>query len=109
MSDNQKDIKQALRNNRLEDAHKHSLYNREELLQSEVCGCFGCMRIFSPEKIKEWVDKDENNVGETALCPFCGMDSVMGDKSEFPMVKGFLKKMYEYWLVENQENRLGKQ
>ena len=35
---------------------------------------FYCNRIFDAEKIHEWID-DEN--GQTAVCPFCGIDSVI--------------------------------
>ena len=33
-------------------AHKHSGSHREELLESDVCGCFYCMEIYSPQEIQ---------------------------------------------------------
>lgn len=36
------------------------------------CGCYYCCRTFSASEIKEWTDR-----GETALCPKCGIDSVV--------------------------------
>jgi acetone carboxylase gamma subunit len=36
-------------------------------------------------------------MGTTALCPYCGIDSVIGDKSGFPITKEFLEKMYQHW------------
>lgn len=29
-------------------AHRHSIRHREEVLGSELCGCFYCLHIFSP-------------------------------------------------------------
>lgn len=31
--------------------------NRDELLGSESCGCFYCLRIFRPDKVEEWIDE----------------------------------------------------
>jgi hypothetical protein len=38
---------------------------------------FYCKRTFLPTKIKGWCDKNASN-GPTALCPKCGIDSVIG-------------------------------
>ena len=38
----------------LEEAHKHSAGHKEEIISSEVCGCFYCRAIFKPHAIKEW-------------------------------------------------------
>ncbi|MDD5195178.1 MAG: cytoplasmic protein [Candidatus Omnitrophica bacterium] len=81
----------------LEEAHKHSLKHREEILNSEMCGCFHCEAIFNPSEIKEWVDADKNNLGQTALCPKCGIDSVIGSSSGYPIAKEFLGKMQKHW------------
>ena len=76
------------------DAHTHTLSNKEELKNSTGCGCFYCLRIFSPQEITEWIlDKG----GETALCPFCGIDSVLGDSAGYPVTEEFMSKMKEYW------------
>jgi len=82
----------------LEEAHKYSSKHREEILNSEICGCFYCEAIFNPSEIEEWVDEDKNNIGQTALCLKCGIDSVIGEKSGFPVnEKEFLEEMYKYW------------
>jgi hypothetical protein len=44
------------------------------------------------------VDEDENGIGQTALCPKCGIDSVLGSNSGYPVTEiGFLKEMKSYW------------
>lgn len=82
----------------LEEAHKHSSKHREEMLKSELCGCFYCETIFDPSEIKEWIDKEKNDIAQTPLCPKCGIDSVIGSQSGFPINdKEFLKEMHKYW------------
>lgn len=77
-------------------AQAHSSRHREEILQSEHCGCFYCLAIFSPSEITVWVDK-EDDVGQTALCPRCGIEAVLGSKSGFPIRREFLAQMREHW------------
>jgi wobble nucleotide-excising tRNase len=81
----------------IRDAHKHSSGHRVEVQSSATCGCFSCCRRFEPSSINEWVDQDEKGTGQTALCPFCGIDSVIGDKSGFPITNKFLAEMNRYW------------
>ena len=77
----------------LEAAHKHSGPNREEVLASAVCGCFYCKATFVPDTIDMWVN-DETY----ATCPKCSIDSVVGDRSGFPVTDPvFLGAMHEYW------------
>ncbi len=77
-------------------AHKHSIQHREEVLASERCGCFNCGAIFSPSAIERWVDQWKE-VGQTALCPECGIDSVIGSESGYPITNEFLSRMKSYW------------
>lgn len=76
-------------------AHAHSFVNYDEITQSQKCGCFRCLHIFAPDAISEWIDEltDES----TSLCPYCFTDSVIGDKSGFPITEKFLKEMQDYW------------
>ena len=74
-------------------AHTYCNDNKEGLLRDTVCGCFYCLEIFSPSEIVEWIDSRET----TALCPYCGIDSVIGEGSGYPITKDFLKEMQEYW------------
>lgn len=75
------------------DAHVHSSNHKEILLKDEKCGCFYCTEIFSPNEIDEWV----MDPGGTALCPYCGIDSVIGESSGYPITKEFLEAMKKYW------------
>jgi len=73
-------------------AHKKSIFHKSEILESDVCGCFCCFAIFHPSKIERWTDKDLAEKEETTLCPECGIDSVIGCASGFPITKNFYKQ-----------------
>jgi len=77
-------------------AHRHSSGHRQEVLASEVCGCFHCCKTFPPSSISEWIDEYEG-MGQTALCPHCGIDSVIGVLSGYPVTPQFLQQMHDYW------------
>jgi hypothetical protein len=47
---------------------------------------------FEFKNIKEWTDDSQ-----TALCPTCGIDSVIGDESGFPITDHFLEAMEARW------------
>ena len=81
-------------------AHKRSSIHRRELLAAELCGCFHCCKIYSPTTIDEWVDEDDQGQGQTAMCPKCGIDSVISVTGDTAEVKAFLKKMQRHWFGE---------
>lgn len=84
-----------------ENAHAFSYNHRDEIEASHRCGCFYCMAIFTPSEIEEWVDADDHtSEGDTALCPRCGNDSVLGDQSGYPIKKEFLENMNKVWFQE---------
>ena len=80
------------------EAHHFSNNNMKDLKKDNLCGCFCCLKVFSPSEIKEWIidDNDCDRFG-TAICPYCGIDSVIGESSGFPITKEFLTKMKKYW------------
>ena len=77
-------------------AHSHSSNHREEILISKICGCFYCRQTFEPGAITEWID-EVDGVFQTALCPKCGIDSVIGSASGFPITSDFLASMHRAW------------
>ncbi len=84
-------------------AHKHSSEHYDEIAASSVCGCFYCLAIFPPSDIVNWIQENPDNdrdillTGQTALCPICGIDSVIGSASGYPMETRFLEIMHDYW------------
>lgn len=78
-------------------AHKHSIHHRAEIEASALCGCFYCLATFAPGEIERWVDVHEPAPRHTALCPRCGIDSVLGDKSGFAITPDMLRDMNQAW------------
>jgi hypothetical protein len=87
--------------------HKYSSKHKQKIMTSGSCGCFHCLQIFAPTKITDWVDwpegtppNDQVKLGTTALCPLCGIDSVIGDTSGYSISTEFLSKMQRHWFGE---------
>jgi hypothetical protein len=69
-------------------ALKHAANHRAELDDSAQCGCFFCFRMFAASDIKIWIDKEQ-----TALCPRCGIDAVIGSASGFKIDERSLRRL----------------
>ena len=78
----------------LKKAHKACFQNRTILTQSKKCACFFCNNIFPFAEIENWCDDNT-----TALCPCCGVDSVIGDAAGYP---DFILAMHRYWFGLNR-------
>ena len=72
-------------------ALRHSTNHRAELDDSQHCGCFFCFRTFVTTDIRSWIDKQQ-----TALCPRCGIDSVIGSASGFVLDDRFLRRLHQH-------------
>jgi len=86
------------------EAHAASFKNRASIKRSMYCGCFYCLKIFYPDEITIWWDSPkgtprslDNAMGQTATCSYCGIDSVIGSDSGYPITTEFLREMSEYW------------
>lgn len=75
-------------------SHNHSIHNRMDIEASTDCGCFCCCRIFPANLVTEWADS-----GRTGLCPYCGVDAVIGDVSGITITRHFLVDMFEKWFI----------
>ena len=75
-------------------AHKHSSRHRAEIEASARCGCFFCFRSFASSDIKTWVDDNQ-----TALCPRCGVDAVIGNASKHRIDDVFLRGMHQHFFA----------
>jgi hypothetical protein len=67
------------------------------LQQVRLAVASDCCTTFGSGEISEWVDEDPSGEGQTALCPKCGIDSVIGDKSGADISPEFLRIMHAYW------------
>src|SRR3954466_10582881 len=59
----QGDVSRVLRELRVTEdqisAHEWSSYHRETLKESNVCGCFYCVEVFSSSQLKHWTDEGD--------------------------------------------------
>ena len=74
--------------------HKLSSNHKKSLIKEDVCGCFYCLSIFSPKLITDWIE-DENDL--TAICPYCGIDSIIPKCYSYQLNKELLQEMREYF------------
>ena len=74
-------------------AGEHSFKNEKLVKEGSRCGCFYCLRIFSTKKIIDWCDGTIID-GYTALCPFCGIDSVLVETPDYSVDKGLLDRLH---------------
>lgn len=77
-------------------AHQHCIRHQAAILASGRCGCFYCLATFPPTAIRTWVPEHRPR-GRTALCPHCGIDSVIGSASGYPITAEFLSQMQQHW------------
>ena len=77
-------------------AHAFSIANRQKLQQDQSCGCFYCLKTFRSGEITQWYGE----LDDTACCPHCGIDAVIGESSGMPITREFLKQMRQYWFTE---------
>jgi len=81
----------------IEAAHKCCSRHRDEIMASKNCGCFYFQKIFTSDEIEDWCDEQWDTRGATALCPYCGIDSVIGDASGYGISPEFLGQMHRCW------------
>lgn len=73
-------------------AHAFSKDHRQAIEDSASCACFYCLESFVPSEISEWTDG-----GQTAICPRCGIDAVLGDAQPLELTPELIKEMNLAW------------
>lgn len=82
------------------EAHAYSNNHKAALEKDNLCGCFYCLEMFPPSKIDEWIiDDNPCDYLGTAICPYCEIDSVIGESSGYPITKEFLAAMNKIWFL----------
>jgi hypothetical protein len=80
-------------NDQLVIAHRHCTENRAEVERSTLCGCFYCLETFPPGEVTDWIESED-----TALCPKCGIDAVLANRTGLPVAEPeFLGAMHRRW------------
>ena len=72
-----------------------AMKNKRLIEQSNNAGCFKCIKIFSKSEVKDYTDNNQ-----TVLCPYCGIDSVVGDMCGFELSEEILQKANAFWYTK---------
>jgi hypothetical protein len=90
--------------NELLAAYRYVTNNHAQIEASKLCGCCNCVLIFKPDEIVGWTGLTVQNMDDpkaiaeqTAMCPNCGSEAVLGDGCGFPINANFLARMNEAW------------
>ena len=54
------------------EAAMSSFHNKEAIKNAKMVSCYFCCNVYPSSRIKHFVDG-----GATAICPICGIDSVL--------------------------------
>lgn len=84
------------KNEKLRRLHKYCTFNKELIKKSKKCYCFYCKSTIDVEDmLKPTVQYIDG--GKTALCPKCGIDSIIPDATGEEITDKVIDEMYEYW------------
>ena len=82
----------------LSKVHKFCMCNEGIIKQSKLCGCFYCGRIFSPDEVMDYME-EHGKKDRTASCPYCYIDSVIGDASGIEITEDLLNVMHQRYFT----------
>lgn len=85
---------------KLDAAVKAGRNHRKQVEASLVCGCYHCLKTFAPSLIFEWTEPSQEGLGQTAICPHCGTNAVVGSNAGFPLTPEFLEAVNLHWFFE---------
>ena len=80
----------------LKDIHNHSFKNKEEILHSKRCVCFHCFKTYDADDIDTYLGEDDGK--ETALCPLCITDTVIGDACGYELTDEVVDALADQYL-----------
>ena len=76
---------------KLNRLHAYCSHNKELIVTSKKCYCFYCKEKFDSTEVSKYIDN-----GQTAICPKCGVDTVLPDNIE-GINDRVIDEMNKYW------------
>ena len=83
----------------LQRAQTFSFKNEFFVKTSTICGCFKCLKIYPSSLVHENDIIEESDGSKTVFCPHCGIDAVIGDKSNLLITTDFLTAMNAHYFL----------
>ena len=87
--------------NTTEQQHDKSSHNKRHVQKSDRAGCFYCEKMFPASKVKDFTKERKGE--DTALCPYCRIDSVVCDKDVI-LTSELLSLMHQEWFTAHAED-----
>lgn len=79
-------------------AHKFTHSNLWYLCENQNCRCIYCLEEFESLTIYDYT------LDDTALCPYCGIDAVIGEKSGYTINKEEAQLFYEFFFNNSKDS-----
>ena len=76
---------------KIEQAMKFAISNKKAIQESPKAGCYYCKKTYKPSKVVEFLEHEE-----IALCPKCGIDSVLPANSPYEPTNENLAELHQY-------------
>jgi Zn finger protein HypA/HybF involved in hydrogenase expression len=76
----------------MERLHAYASHNKELIEKSDKCYCFHCKSVFESGEIERYLNEET-----TAICPKCGIDSVIPDGMDEKIDETIISEMHDYW------------
>ena len=76
----------------MERLHAYASHNKKMIGKSNKCYCFYCKSVFENGEVETYLAEEE-----TALCPKCGIDSVIPDSIDEKIDEAIISEMHDYW------------
>ena len=74
------------------EACDYSIQHKAALEASWIAACYYCQTVFPASMVSEFTDG-----GETALCPYCGIDAVLPSAAGYDFSQASLQALNEFW------------
>lgn len=78
----------------LKKLHKYCRFNRDLIEKSNKCYCFYCKSTLDAKDLLKPTVQYING-GKSAICPKCGIDSILPDAIDEKITKEIIDDMYE--------------
>ena len=76
----------------MERLHAYASHNKKMIGKSNKCYCFYCKSVFENGEVETYLAEEK-----TALCPKCGIDSVIPDSIDEKIDEAIISEMHDYW------------
>lgn len=87
----------------MDELNRLTAYNRRRVERSKKCGCFHCGSTFKGSEVAEWLHEEDGE--DSALCPYCGVDSVIYGTKKYQLSTAMLSSLYMKWFADEYKKR----